>query len=130
RRIGAAIASHLHGAGFAVVVHYRHSAEEAQALVGQLNRQRGESALALQADLARPDACARLVEASAAWRGRLDALVNNASSFRRTPLGSIDVPAWNELVDGNLKAALFTSQAAAPWLRASRGAIVNLCDVH
>lgn len=130
RRIGASIAAHLHAAGYELIVHYRRSADEAQALVERLNRQRGDSAVAIAADLARPEACARLVETAAAWRGRLDALVNNASSFRRTPLASIDEAAWHELVDGNLKAALFTSQAAAPWLRSTRGAIVNLCDVH
>jgi pteridine reductase len=113
-----------------VVVHYRRSVREAQALVERLNGQRSGSALAVAADLGRADECARLVEAAGAWQGRLDALVNNASSFRRTPVGSIDEAAWHELVDGNLKAALFTSQAAAPWLRSSRGAIVNLCDVH
>ena len=130
RRIGAAIARHLHAAGYEVVVHYRHSADEAEALVSELNAARPDSALAISADLGAPAECARLVDATATWRGRLDALVNNASSFRRTPIEEIDEAAWHELVDGNLKASLFTSQAATPWLRAAGGAIVNLCDVH
>src|SRR5687768_2910252 len=83
----------------------------------------------IRADLGVSAECARLVAATAAWRGRLDALVNNASSFRRTPIEEIDEAAWHELVDGNLKASLFTSQAATPWLRTAGGAIVNLCDV-
>jgi pteridine reductase len=131
RRIGADIARHLHDLGYEVVVHYRSSAEEASNLVQALCSVRAGSAMALQADLADAGQCARLVDTAAGWHGRLDALVNNASSFRRSPIGSIDEACWHELVDGNLKAAVFTSQAAAPWLRASgRGAIVNLCDVR
>ena len=131
RRIGAAIAGHLHATGYDVVIHYRSSAAQADALVDRLNTQRADSAIALAADLADSGACERLVAAAAEWRGgRLDALVNNASSFRRTPLGTIDDAAWHEMVDGNLKAALFCSQAAAPRLREAGGAIVNLCDVH
>lgn len=130
RRIGASIAEHLHASGYDVIVHYRKSAEEATTLADGFNARRADSAIAIGADLAQATECERLVEAAAGWRGRLDALVNNASSFHRTPLGTIDEAAWHELVDGNLKAALFCSQAAAPWLRESGGAIVNLCDVH
>lgn len=113
-----------------MVVHYRRSVDEARQLVARMNVNRPDTAIALAADLARPDDCTSLVEAAGSWRGRLDALVNNASSFHRTPLGTIDEAVWRELIDGNLKAALFTSQAAAPWLTAVGGAIVNLCDVH
>lgn len=131
RRIGAAIAEHLHAGGHDLVIHYRSSAAEARALAERLNARRADSAIILAADLADSGACERLVAAAAGWRGgRLDALVNNASSFRRTPLGTIDDATWHEMIDGNLKAALFCSQAAAPWLRQAGGAIVNLCDVH
>ena len=130
RRIGAGIARHLHARGSPVVVHYRHSDDDAGRLVASLNALRPDSALAIAADLSDAQECARLVESAARWKGRLGALVNNASSFHRTPIGSIDEQQWSELIDGNLKAALFTSQAAVPWLRESGGAIVNLCDVH
>lgn len=131
RRIGAAIALHLHALGYDVIVHYRSSSQNAGSLVDTLNRSRSDSAIAIAADLAASAECAALVERAATWRGgRLDALINNASSFRRTPLGKIDEAVWHELIDGNLKAALFCSQAAAPWLRASGGVIVNICDVH
>lgn len=130
RRIGAQIVRRLHALGSDVVVHYRRSAAEAEALVAALEAARTGSALAVAGDLAQAAECARVVAAAAAWKGRLDALVNNASTFYRTPLGSIDERQWSELVDANLKAALFTSQAAAPWLRAHEGAIVNICDVH
>ncbi|MFA7665110.1 MAG: pteridine reductase [Burkholderiaceae bacterium] len=131
RRIGAAITTHLHASGYDVIIHYRRSVDEAHQLAATLDALRPGSALALSADLARPDDCERLVDEAAGWRGgRLDALVNNASTFLRTPLGTIDSAAWQELIDGNLKAALFCSQAAAPWLRTAGGAIVNICDVR
>lgn len=130
RRIGAGIARHLHALGCSVVLHYRHSADDARQLAASLNRSRADSALAIAADLSSAHACARVVDEAAHWKNRLDALVNNASSFYRTPLGSIDERQWSELVDGNLKAVLFATQAAAPWLRLRGGAIVNLCDVH
>ncbi len=130
RRIGAEVARHLHALGCSVVLHHRHSAGEAQRLADALNTVRPDSALAVAADLSGAAECARTVDAAAAWKGRLDALVNNASSFYRTPIGSIDERQWAELMDGNLKAALFTTQAAAPWLRRRGGAIVNVCDVH
>lgn len=130
RRIGAEVARHLHALGCAVILHYRHSADDASRLAASLNARRADSALAIAANLSAAPECARLVAEAARWKGRLDALVNNASTFYRTPIGSIDERQWSELIDGNLKAALFTSQAALPWLRASGGAIVNLCDVH
>lgn len=130
RRIGAQIARHLHARGFDVAIHYRSSAAPAEALAAELQATRAKSARAFEGDLSHADACARLVDAAAGWHGRLDALVNNASTFLRTPLGSIDETLWNEIVDGNLKATLFTSQAAVPWLRAHGGAIVNIADAR
>ncbi len=64
------------------------------------------------------------------WGGRLDGLVNNASSFYPTPVGKIDEKHWDELVGSNLKAPLFLSQAAAPHLTDAHGAIVNIVDIH
>lgn len=130
RRIGAQIAAHLHARGADVAVHYRHSIEQADELVARLNAARADSACAFEADLSRADACERLVEAAGRWHGRIDALVNNASTFLRTPAGSVDEALWASIVDGNLKAAFFTSQAALPWLRASGGAIVNITDAR
>lgn len=130
RRIGAAIARHLHAQGMDVVVHYRHSQADAEQLAAELQAQRPGSALAVGGDLSQAAACADVVARAASWHGRLDALVNNASSFYRTPLGQVDEAQWSELIDGNLKAAFFVSQAAAPWLRSAHGSIVNLCDVH
>lgn len=130
RRIGAQIAHHLHARGDDVAIHYRRSAQEAAALVAQLNTARAGSARAFHADLSRAAACEQLIEAVGAWHDRIDALVNNASTFLRTPIGSIDESMWNELIGDNLTAALFTSQAAVPWLRASNGTIVNITDAR
>ena len=130
RRVGAAIARALHGAGARIVVHYRASREEAQTLTTALNAERADSALCLPADLRDVAALRQLVQDSVERFGRLDGLVNNASSFFATPLAEIDEAAWDDLVGSNLRAPLFLSQAAAPQLRANRGAIVNITDIH
>ena len=130
RRIGATIARRLHGAGANVAVHYRGSADEARALVEFLNAERADSAAAFQADLLETPRLSELVSAVAAWHGRLDVLVNNASSFYPTPIGTITEAQWDDLVGSNLKAPLFLSQAAAPMLKSARGSIVNIVDIH
>ncbi|MDR2787238.1 MAG: pteridine reductase [Candidatus Accumulibacter sp.] len=130
KRVGQAIARELHEAGANVVVHYRVAAEAAMALVDAMNAARAGSALCLRADILERDAPSRLVDRAVAHFGRLDALVNNASSFFATPLGAIDETAWNDLVGSNFKAPLFLTQAAAPHLRKTRGAVVNITDIH
>ena len=130
RRVGAAIVKRLHDAGAGVVIHYRGSAKEGEALCDRLNDIRADSAMAAQADLLDSAAGPRLVSAVLDWRGRLDVLVNNASTFYPTPMGEITEQNWNDLVGSNLKAPLFLSQAAAPALRDSKGSIVNIVDIH
>lgn len=130
RRVGAQIARTLHQAGGNVLVHYRGSAAEAAALVSEMNAARPGSAASLQGDLRDTAGLPRLVEAALAKFGRLDALVNNASSFFPTPIGSITEAAWDDLIGSNLKGPLFLSQAAAAHLRISRGSIVNITDIH
>ena len=130
RRVGAAICRRLHAAGAAVVVHHHRSAADAQVLVQALNAARAGSAVAVRADLLDAAALPRLVTDALALNGRLDELVNNASSFYATPVGSIGEQAWNDLLGTNLKAPLFLSQAAAPALRAAGGCIVNIIDIH
>ena len=130
RRVGAAIARRLHKSGANLMLHHRASVADARKLQTELNAARPGSVSLLQGDLLDTAKLPHLIAHTVHTFGRLDALVNNASSFHRTPIGSIDEQQWSELIDGNLKAALFTSQAAVPWLRESGGAIVNLCDVH
>ena len=130
RRVGAAIARTLHGAGANVVLHYRSSIADAEQLARSLNSIRASSASALAADLGNRDALIELVTQANLQFGRLDGLVNNASSFFKTPVGSIDETMWNQLIDSNLKGPLFLSQAAAPYLARQNGAIVNITDIH
>jgi pteridine reductase len=130
KRVGAQIARTLHAAGANVVVHHRGSAAEAEALESELNAAREKSALAHRCDLADVAALPGLIDAALAHFGRLDALVNNASSFFPTPLGSIGAAAWDDLIGSNLKGPLFLSQAAAPHLEKTRGCIVNITDIH
>ena len=130
RRIGAEIARHLHAAGASVAVHYNSSADDAVALTDGFNRERERSGLALQADLRDYQALPGLIGSVREEFGRLDYLVNNASTFYPTPVGAIDIEQWDDLIGTNLGAPLFLSQAAAPLLREARGAIVNLVDIH
>jgi pteridine reductase len=130
RRVGAEIARTLHAAGARVAIHYRSSAGDAEALVAELDAVRADSAAAFRADLLDVAALPQLVAAVVARFGRLDGLVNNASSFYPTKIGSVDTAAWDDLIGSNLKAPLFLSQAAAPHLTAGGGCIVNITDVH
>ena len=130
RRIGAGIVRGLHADGAAVAVHYRGSATEAETLVGELNTLRDNSAEAFQLDLQDCEAMPQLIADVAAWGGSLDILVNNASVFYPTPPGDITGDQWDDIVGSNLKAPLFLSQAAIPELRRSRGAIINIVDIH
>jgi len=130
RRVGAAIARRLHAAGASLVVHYQSSHREAHALQDELNAVRPQSVSLVQADLLDVAGLAELVKTTVAQCGRLDALVNNASSFLPTPVGEITEALWDDLVGSNLKAPLFLSQAAAPHLRKTNGVIINITDIH
>ena len=130
RRVGAEIVRCLHAAGASLVVHYRSSAADAEALVAALNAQRAGSACCAAADLLDDGAPEALVLAATAHFGGLDVLINNASSFRATPVGRITRRDWHDLVGTNLMAPTFLSQAAAPALRARHGLIINIVDIH
>ncbi len=130
RRIGAAIARRLHADGHDLALHYRHSQAEMLALQAELEAVRPGSTLALQADLAAFDRLPELVARTLGKFGRLDLLVNNASSFYPTPIGTTTPAQWDELFASNARAPFFLAQAAAPHLKATRGAIVNLVDIH
>ena len=130
RRIGAAIVRALHGAGHDVVLHYRRSREPAEALAGELEAGRAGSTLLVDAELLDEAAPTRLVEATLERFGRLDALVNNASTFYPTPVGSVTAAQWEDLMGTNLRAPFFIAQAAAPALGERGGGIVNLVDIH
>ncbi len=130
KRVGAEIARTLHGVGARLVLHYHTARAEAAALADEFNTQRAGSAVCVSADMREAAQLPVLIGTALKYFGRLDALVNNASSFYATPVGSIDETAWHDLIGSNLKGPLFLAQAAAPHLAASRGAIINITDIH
>lgn len=130
QRLGAATARLLQARGWRVLLHYRDSAGAADALAATLNAARTDSCRTIAADLARDDDIARLASAATGAWGRVDALVNNASSFYPTPLGKATPAQWDDLFASNARAPFFLAQALLPALRAQRGAIVNLLDIH
>jgi pteridine reductase len=130
RRLGATISRHLHAAGYDVFLHYRHSAEDMHVLIADLNAMRANSVIAWSADLAEYDRLPELVARTVGHFGRLDALVNNASAFSPTPLGTITPADWDAQFLINARAPILLAQAAAPHLKAAHGAIVNLTDIY
>jgi pteridine reductase len=130
KRVGACIARTLHEEGMKVVIHYGRSENEAKKLADELNMKRPNSAEILQADLNNLDDINLLAECTIKIEGRLDALINNASAFYPTKIGSITEDQWNELFNTNAKAPLFLAQAVAPYLKKTNGAIINMVDIH
>jgi len=130
RRIGAEIVRHFHEQGFRVLIHCRQSLEAANALAASCNQIRSDSAVVLQQRLDSAAAANELGEKALSVWQRIDVLVNNASAFYPTPVGDITEANWEELMNSNAKAPLFLSQALAPTLKAHRGSIINLTDIH
>lgn len=127
-RVGAATAETLHARGFQVVVHCHRSTAEAAALCDRLNGRRAESAHWVAADLGDLAAVSELaMQARRRW-GRLDVLVNNASSYRRTPLGHITPEDMDDLLTSNLRAPLMLTQACAAFTELRQ--VVNILDVY
>jgi len=130
RRIGAGIARHLHARGYALALHCRHSRAELQALANELDAIRPGGTLILQADLVDVERLPGLVSQTVQRFGRLDALINNASAFYPTPLDTTTPAQWEDLFASNARAPFFLTQAAAPYLKASGGAVVNIADIY
>lgn len=130
KRIGAAIVQRLHDTGANVILHYRHSQEEALRLSTRLNQKRPDSVVLAQADLLDMAQFPQWVKSISSYFGKIDGVVNNASSFFATPMEKLNEAAWDDLVGTNLKAPLFLAQALAPYLIEQQGAIVNIADIH
>lgn len=130
RRIGAAIAKALHEAGYGVIIHYRQSAQEANDLADLLNASRVNSAWTVKADLQSISQIEQMMAEVISKAGRLDVLINNASSFYATPVGEVQEKQWDDLMGSNLKAPFFVSQAAFPSLKKHQGSIVNIVDIY
>jgi pteridine reductase len=130
RRIGAQIARTLHAAGARILVHYRSSRAAANDLAAELNATRPGSVALFAADLQQAEAPDQLIAAALGHFGRLDVLINNASTFYPTPMGKITRAAWDDLMGSNLRAPLFLAQAAAAHLAKQHGLIINVVDIH
>lgn len=130
KRIGAETARTLHDTGMNIVIHYRSSRQEADELSYDLNQLRTNSAAVIQGDLDDEHIYGKIIEDTVEIWGKLDVLINNASSFFPTPVGTITLGHWHNLINSNLKAPLFLSQAATPFLRENNGCIVNMVDIH
>jgi len=130
KRIGAAIATTLHGAGMDLVIHFRHSAAEAQSLADTLNETRPDSVVLAKGDLENSEDCTSLAQQAIEAFGRMDALINNASAFFPTPIGEVTNDHWEALMGVNLKAPFFLSQACAEALESTHGVIINLTDIY
>ncbi len=130
QRIGESIVRLMHAEGMNIILHYRHSRSDAQKIQQELNAEREDSVILIQADLSETNKISEMIREAVKGWGRIDAIVNNASSFYPTPIGDIDEKAWDDLINSNLKAPLFLSQAAAPYLKQQQGCIVNIVDIH
>ena len=129
-RIGARIARTLHHAGANLVLHYRTSKVAADSVAQELNGLRAQSVVLVQGDLHDTRRAPQIIDEAAAVWGRLNVLINNASTFYPTPMGSVTEEQWQDLLGANLRAPFFLSQAAAPFLRSTQGCIVNIADIH
>lgn len=130
RRVGASISRLLHAGGARLMIHYRSSTDEAQALQAELNAIRPGTVVIAQADLLDISTLEPLLQRTLQQFGCLDTLINNASTYYPTEVGHIGEPQWDDLMGTNLRAPLFLSQACAPELKRTRGCIINITDMH
>lgn len=130
KRIGAAIGEYLHKEGCNIIIHYRESDQEAKALQIKLNQKRPNSAQIIQADLLEFDSYKYIIDKAVKFYGRIDCLINNASSYYPTPLNQVNNDSWIDLVGSNLKAPLFLSKEASKYLKKTKGSIINITDTH
>ncbi len=129
-RLGAATVCTFHQAGFDIALHYRSSHAAADELATELNLQRANSCHTIQADLDDLSAINLLAKTVEQKFDRLDVLINNASSFYPTPVGTVTEENWNDLISSNMKAPFFLAQACAPMLTKQQGCIINIVDIH
>lgn len=127
--LGQAISRHFAQEGFDLALHYQSSRAKTQALEQEL-RTLGVRAALLRADLRNDRAVLTLVRGTIKAFGRIDVLVNNASLFLPTPLGARKVGEWKKVLAVNLVAPYLLAQASYPWLKKTKGSIVNVTDIY
>lgn len=129
QRIGEQLVRALHARGYNVILHYRSSADSASRIAGELNAQRRDSAHTVCAALEDSAALRNLVGESLSRWGRIDVLINNASSYYTTSWGEATLEDWDNLIGSNLKGPFFLTQALLPVLSETRGCVVNMIDI-
>lgn len=121
RGIGRAIALHLARAGARVVIHYHRNREAAESIANEVG-----GAQLVQADLRSTEEIDQMIRSLGDTR--LDILINNAGLWGFTPLGSTPLENLEAMLDVNVKAVFWLTQALLPQLR--EGArIVNLSSI-
>ena len=130
KRIGREMAKAFFDKGWDIVIHFNNSIEDAQSLADQMNAQRSNSALIIQANLDHAKDIEKLADLALSKNGRIDALINNASTFYPTPLGTFSEANWEALMGSNLKAPLFLIQAFCEELKKNNGFIINVTDIN
>ncbi len=128
RRVGRVLALALAKRGAAVAVHFNESGDGARGVVEEI-AQLGGRARAISADLTDPRAPQSLVRQVVDEFRSFDVLVNSAAIMVRTPFGETTPEQWDEIFALNLRAPFLLAQAAAPHLRAAKGAIINIADL-
>jgi pteridine reductase len=130
KRIGKEIALSFFKKGWDIVIHYNTSSRDAQDLADEMNTKRSNSAFIIQANLDKADEIKKLADQTISKNGHIDALINNASTFYPTPIGSFSEDSWNALMGSNLKAPLFLIQLFRSELKKNKGFIINITDIN
>jgi len=126
--MGSAVARALAARGCSVALTYRSSREAAEAAAGEA-RSAGVGARTYRVDARDEAEVAGVVARTVEDLGRLDILVNMASTYEKVPFDRLDTRAWSEAIDSNAKSAYLFSIHAAPRMReAGAGRIVNFGD--
>jgi len=130
KRVGKEMALSFFKKGWNIIIHYNSSNEDAQSLADEMNAQRKNSAFIIQANLDNAEDVLKLAETALSLSGRIDGLINNASTFYPTPMGSFSEEHWEALMGSNLKAPLFLTQFLCETLRKNKGFIINITDIN
>ena len=130
QRIGKELALSFFNKGWDIIIHFNSSKVEAENLADKMNSERSNSAMIVQANLDNPDEITKLVKRTLSKNSRIDALINNASTFYPTPIGTFSEENWNALMGSNLKAPLFLIQSFHKELEKNQGFIINITDIN
>ena len=130
KRIGREMALSFFNKGWDVVIHFNNSEDDAKVLADEMNSQRDGSAIIVQANLDNVDEIKKLAKITLEKNQRIDALINNASTFYPTPVDTFSEADWIALMGSNLKAPLFLIQAFKEELKKRKGFIINFTDIN